>query len=141
MNKDKHDKIAWLCERCDLRTETDGESEIKPACPVCQGPLFRIREIYVSDLISSKDITEFTDVKGKNDNYPSKRKLRRHIQSGMRKGADGRVVNVRRVINVDADEYVEKIIDLETGKIIHDCKEPLRDHRGRGSAKRKKSDV
>jgi tRNA G26 N,N-dimethylase Trm1 len=131
-------KIAWLCETCGLRIETEGEPDAKPSCPICQKPVFRIREIYVSDLVSSKNVTEFVDVKGKKDNYPSKRKLRRHIQTGARKDADGRVVSVRRVINADTDEYEEEIIDVATGDVIRKCKEPLSAHRGRGSERKKK---
>jgi hypothetical protein len=40
-----------------------------------------------------------------------------------------------RVIDVDNDWYSEKIIDSETGEILHFCEEPLIQHRGRGSAK------
>jgi hypothetical protein len=138
MNKDDNKKVVCLCESCDLRIETDEEPDMKPSCPVCQKPVFRIREIVVSDLVESKDLGEFIDLKCKNNEYPSKKKLRRHTQTGVRRGADGRLVNVRRFINAETKQYEEAIIDLETGKVIRDCKEPLSAHRGRGSERKKK---
>jgi hypothetical protein len=134
MNKDKDDKVAWLCESCDLRMETD-EIEIAPHCPVCQKPVFRIREISISDLTEGG---EFFDLKCKNEKYPGKRKQRRHIQTGIRRGADNQLVEINRVIDTTLDQYEEKVTDKETGEIIRYCKEPLSDHHGRGSERKKK---
>jgi hypothetical protein len=36
------------------------------------------------------------------------------------------------------DRYTEVVKDPDTGEIIHECDEPLRAHRGHGSAKKKK---
>jgi hypothetical protein len=44
-------------------------------------------------------------------------------------------MKLSRVIDRDRDLYVEKVIDPETGNVIHECSEPLSAHRGHGSAK------
>jgi hypothetical protein len=78
---------------------------------------------------------EFLDLKCKEDSYPSRKKLRRHVQDGTKKGGDGRLVNKLRIIDVDEDDYEEIVVDYETGEIIKKCKEPLSEHRNHGSAK------
>jgi hypothetical protein len=42
-----------------------------------------------------------------------------------------------RIIDRENDHYYEKVINKETGEIIHECDEPLSDHWGHGSAKNK----
>jgi hypothetical protein len=50
----------------------------------------------------------------------------------------GKQVRVVRIINKTADAYYEKVTDVETGNVIHECAEPLSKHRGRGTAKPRK---
>ena len=40
-------------------------------------------------------------------------------------------------VDPDNDQYDKIVTDQETGEIIHECHEPLSQHKGRGSAKRK----
>jgi hypothetical protein len=40
----------------------------------------------------------------------------------------------------DNDRYRERVVSLESGKVLHECDEPLSEHRGHGSAKKTKSD-
>ena len=47
---------------------------------------------------------------------------------------------VQRHINRDGDSYYERIINKETGEVVREVKEPLSEHRGRGSAKKKSKD-
>ncbi len=37
----------------------------------------------------------------------------------------------------DTDEYEERVTDIETGEVIHECVEPFCQHVGHGSAKKK----
>jgi len=41
---------------------------------------------------------------------------------------------IRRVINREKNEYHEVIKDATTGEILHECHEPLSEHRGHGAA-------
>ena len=43
-----------------------------------------------------------------------------------------------RLIDRRNDRYREKVVDSDTGKIIHETVEPLSQHRGHGSAKQPK---
>lgn len=38
-------------------------------------------------------------------------------------------------VDREADRYTERLVDGETGEVIHDVDEPLSEHRGHGSAK------
>jgi hypothetical protein len=44
---------------------------------------------------------------------------------------------LERVIDRAKNWYKKLITDPETGKVVHHCEEPLTDHRGHGSAKKK----
>lgn len=50
---------------------------------------------------------------------------------------EGKWVDKYRLIDKETDEYHELVTDPETGRVIHECKEPLTEHRGHGSAKHK----
>lgn len=50
----------------------------------------------------------------------------------------GRRVEKIRTIDRRANEYHEEVIDDLTRATVHHCKEPLDQHRGHGSAKKKK---
>ncbi|HUK55579.1 MAG TPA: zinc ribbon domain-containing protein, partial [Nitrospiria bacterium] len=49
----------------------------------------------------------------------------------------GKWYKKERIIDKDNDQYKEVISDPETGEIIHECQEPLSEHRNHGSAKNK----
>ena len=49
----------------------------------------------------------------------------------------GKYMNKRRLIDRENNWYEEVVTDPETGEVIHECKEPLSDHRGHGDAKKK----
>ena len=44
---------------------------------------------------------------------------------------------IERCIDKDNNHYKEIVVDPETGEIIHQCEEPLSEHRGHGSDKKK----
>ena len=48
----------------------------------------------------------------------------------------GRWMMLERVIDRAKNWYREVVTDRETGKIVHQCDEPLSDHRGHGAAKK-----
>jgi hypothetical protein len=43
-----------------------------------------------------------------------------------------------RVMDRDADRYVETVTMRETGEVVHHCDEPLSKHHGHGSARRQR---
>jgi len=40
-----------------------------------------------------------------------------------------------RIIDREKDLYFEKVKDKETGQVVHECDEPLGEHRWHGSAR------
>ena len=122
----------WNCNECGGGFHT-AEITTTPNCPDCHSSNV-VRLVVVSD---EGVCHEFLDLKCKENSYPSNKKLRRHVQSGIRKGADGQLVNKQRLIDVDSDQYEERVIDLKTGRLLQSCKKPLSSHRGHGSAKEK----
>ena len=44
------------------------------------------------------------------------------------------------VVDRESDRYIERVVDPDTGKIVHVCEEPLSKHQGHGTAKKKSSD-
>jgi len=49
----------------------------------------------------------------------------------------GKWMNLSRVIDRGNDLYHEVVIDSTTGEVVHECKEPLSQHRGHGATKHK----
>jgi len=49
---------------------------------------------------------------------------------------DGKWMEKQRVIDREADTYDETVTDPESGEIVHECHEPLTEHRRHGSAKK-----
>jgi hypothetical protein len=48
-----------------------------------------------------------------------------------------RKVKKDRVIDRLNDSYYERVVNMISGEVIRECREPLSEHRGRGSKKRK----
>lgn len=72
------------------------------------------------------------------ESRPLRRRARGSIQVewGERTQADGTVARVYRLIDREHDRYVEKV-KFADGTVF-DCDEPLREHRGHGSARGKR---
>lgn len=51
---------------------------------------------------------------------------------------NGKWMKKERIIDRENDHYREVVTDPETGKVIQHCDEPLSQHRGHGSAKKKR---
>ncbi len=48
----------------------------------------------------------------------------------------GKWMKLERLIDRERDLYHKVVKDPETGQIVHECQEPLSEHRGHGAAKR-----
>lgn len=49
----------------------------------------------------------------------------------------GRYVRKERIIDRENDRYRERVVDPETGEVLHEADEPLSEHQGYGSDKRR----
>lgn len=123
----------WRCDSCQHGFQYDGDP-VAARCPSC-GSEWLTRFIDVHDEVRL-DAFEHLVLKGKDPALPAKRKLRREVRSGVRpeRSGSGRLIEERRILDADSDEYEEKIIDIDSGVVLRDVTEPLSKHRG-GSEK------
>jgi hypothetical protein len=56
---------------------------------------------------------------------------------GARWGADGRLVSIERYIDAANDAYRERVVEVAPGVVLRDIAEPLSQHVGRGTARRR----
>lgn len=69
---------------------------------------------------------------------PSDKKLRQDdFQGSEWSHRLGKMVRKERGINKDTNTYYELVVDMESGDVLHYCEEPLSNHFGHGTAKKK----
>lgn len=119
--------------KCQSCGEIYSETEIR--CPHC-GSIHKIIEISCEPIVLMPDI-KVEQVQGKNPHLPSKKKKRWEIidRDTVQRGDGKTRVHHFQYKDRDLDIYEETVTDLETGEIIHECREPLSEHRGHGSDK------
>lgn len=122
------------CTDCGTTLDQDVGDRDRVPCPQC-GSMKRSVSLKLSDTVHCP-VTEWVDMKLKNPNLPSKKKLRAHIQTGQQMSVRlGRYVDKERVLDKENDHYLETVVDPVTGDVLRHCEEPLSVHQGRGSAK------
>lgn len=101
-------------------------------CPSCGSLDEWIAELSVTDNVQAR---EFVGLKGKR---LGRKKPVYELQDGDQlERSTGRWMKKRRIIDYDRDLYEETVVDAETGEVRHVCREPLSEHWGHGSAKRR----
>jgi hypothetical protein len=122
------DKQEIVCSDCAYPFVSPEER-----CPHC-GSLNKTINISLDVPISPKVMVTG---KVKDKDHPSKKNPRVEFMTGdeLRK-IDNTWIKKQRHIDKDRDEYLEKVVDPETGEIIHECHEPLSQHKGHGLAKK-----
>jgi hypothetical protein len=76
-------------------------------------------------------------VEAKDPSRPKRKRLRKQVIKGDEvQRSSGRWMKKYRLIDRDEDRYQERIVDGETGEVVHEVDEPLSQHQGHGSARR-----
>ena len=120
------------CAKCSSNLPDDLPGQIRAPCPNC-GSTARA---YLETLTDGAIAHDGHRAKAKRSSLPSNKKLRFDTYSGIEPSHKyGKLVRVHRTIDKDNDWYSEKVIDLQTGEILHECDEPLSKHVNRGTAK------
>ncbi|MCX5886141.1 MAG: hypothetical protein NT096_09570 [Proteobacteria bacterium] len=121
------------CKTCGCQFQFDVSKGIN-LCPQC-GSNELVRKVFLQEKIAAHETLKG---KIKDKKFSSKKNPRKEFITGaeLRK-ADGKWMQKERLIDKDNNLYKETVIDPETGKIIHQCKESLDNHMGHGSAKKK----
>ena len=128
-------KIKIKCTDCGYELPDKwAHSNRSDNCPGCNS-INQTIEIGVFEEIGV-ELHDNVQGKVKNRSYSSKKNPRYEFFEGddFRK-RDRKWMMKTRIIDKDRDKYVEKVIDPETGEIVHEKEEPLSDHFGHGSAK------
>jgi len=119
------------CATCALELPDDLPGQ-KPPCPKC-GSTKRSHSADVSEGIGLHNGLRLKALKPE---LPSAKKLRFDTYVGVEKShKHGRLVRVERTIDKDNDRYIERVVDLQTGELLHECDEPLSQHINHGTAK------
>lgn len=123
-----------VCAKCDFCWEGPEDESIndREPCPEC-GAIGRKVSIHIAEGITTR---ESIGGKIKDPNLPSKKKVRVEFFDGYEWSvALEKHVKKSKLIDKRENKYKEKIEDPDTGKIIHECEEPLSNHQGHGYAK------
>ena len=120
------------CANCEAALLDDLPGLARVPCPHC-GSTSRSYLESLSDGIVAHDGYR---AKVKRPSLPSAKKLRADTYSGVEHSHKlGKLVRVHRTIDKDNDRYIEKVIDMQTCEILHECDEPLSKHINHGTAK------
>ncbi len=123
--------IIVTCEKCGTHLDEDQSAPIesRKPCPKC-GSLDRHVNIQVHDTIT---LREKIRMKGRGE--AGKPFIEQTHGDDLHRKS-GKWMKLSRIIDRAKDWYHELVIDAETGVTVHECQEPLSQHRGHGSAKR-----
>ncbi len=126
------DKI--LCGECGNliidELSSDSVSQRKP-CPKC-GSLNRNFQVFHEETLTMRDL-----IKMKAKHKGEKKSFIETIIGFNKSKSLEKLVNLERTIDRENNLYFELITDYESGEVIHRCEEPLSEHVGHGSAKKK----
>lgn len=128
------DSKTVSCGKCKIFLNEDAniESKNRTPCPKC-GSTSRTFHVHIHESIT---LREKWGMKARHGD-----KGKPYIESIS--GDDlhresGKWMKLERTIDRENDKYNEIVTDPSTGEIVHECEEPLSEHRGHGAAKNKK---
>jgi hypothetical protein len=127
------DSTTNTCGNCGHALDESPSTPVeqRQPCPGC-GSLGRKVLIEVSDTIT---VHESVGLKVRHEGERRPFRLGKYGDSLHR--LSGKWNRREMTVDRENDRYTERVIDGETGEVIHDVDEPLSDHRGHGSAKDK----
>jgi len=121
------------CGNCGLKLDEDtsAPTETRLPCPSC-GSMIRAIHVTIRDTVIIK---EKLGIKGRHAG--GGKPFIEHVQGDDLHRDTETWRHLSRIIDRENDKYHEVVKDSATGDIFHECHEPLSQHRGHGTAKRK----
>ena len=121
------------CGDCGLQIDgdTSAPTETRLPCPFC-GSMTRAIHVTVRDTVTIK---EKLGMKGRHAG--GGKPFVEQVYGDDLHRDTGSWRHLSRVIDRENDEYHEVVKDPATGEILHECHEPLSQHRSHGAAKRR----
>jgi DNA-directed RNA polymerase subunit RPC12/RpoP len=122
------------CGTCgeELKEPTNLTPENRIPCPKC-GSLIRIYSAEIKETIRLRDKIGMKAKRGGKG-----KPFIETVTGDDLHRKTGKWNHIERVIDRETNSYSETITDPDTGIIIHQCEEPLSEHKNHGSAKKKK---
>lgn len=120
------------CGDCGKKLAEDPHSPIenRQPCPHCGSEL----RCFQKKLNATA--TARTKLRMKARNATGGRPFLERIEGDDLDRKSGKWMQFERLIDRAKNWYSEKVTDPKTGRIIHECQEPLSDHKGHGTAKK-----
>lgn len=128
------DSKTVSCGKCKLALEEDPHipTEERTPCPSC-GSTTRSFHVTIRDTITMKSKL------GMKGSHPGGGKpFIEQVTGDDLQRKTGEWMKLSRVIDRENDHYHEIVTAPETGEVVHECNEPLSEHKGHGTAKYKK---
>ncbi len=126
------------CSNCGEELDEIIDQKDDPPCPKCGSPR---RSITIS-FTDKVQVKEQLEMKAKDPSYTGRAKIRiEQLVGDDLHCKSGKWYDKIRVIDRENNLYLETVKDAETGDVIHHCEEPLTEHFGHGSAKKKGGDT
>lgn len=122
-----------LCSACQRELGEDFDAPGRRPCPTC-GSTARTYEEH--GVVAAR---AFVSARWKH-RRPGYGKFLAMGMSGFERSVrTGRMVEKQSFFDKDTDRRYERITDVETGEVLHECDHKLTDHKGHGSAKKTKA--
>lgn len=120
------------CGDCGLQLDEDTNTptETRLPCPAC-GSLTRSIHVTIHEAVTIK---EKLGMKGRHAG--GGKPYIEQVQGDDLHRDTGTWRRLSRIIDRENDMYHEVVKDSATGEVLHECREPLSEHRGHGTAKK-----
>ena len=127
--------MPTYCLECNATIDEENElAKVKQPCPQCGS----VKRAYEMTLISYATIGTNMRSKGYAAEKSRKKGLLFESFCGDSYSVTlGRFVKINQLVDHKAKRYTKKVVDPLTGETLRDVDEPLQNHQGRGSAKKK----
>ena len=119
------------CAGCGAPT-LETPSQTRTPCPQC-GSTARQFNVEITEELKLREGLKF---KHKN---PEGKTLAEGLSGDDLHRKSGKWMKKERLIDRAKDHYKEVVTDPDTGSVVHQCDEPLSQHRGHGSAKKEQA--
>lgn len=119
-----------FCTNCKKKLKTEDDDK---RCPFC-GSVEKTRIIKISDKAEGHEFIRLRNDEKINKKYKFEIKFGDDYSISRKK-----YVDFKMLIDRENNWYAKLVKDKETGEVIRECNEPLKEHIGHGSAKNNKS--
>jgi len=119
------------CSDCGRELEDVAVRAEAPPCPECGGT----RRTFEESIHERAEVRDALGYKLKRPGSGVRKEIISEGRTRYEPSQKARLVKVERAVDRLNDQYFERVTDVDSGAVIHECDEPLSTHTGHGSAK------